>query len=75
MATYTSLKEFSFGDIKGERHIIVTGTVTIAALNGAIWQDTDVFSNGGFFIRTSNVRIRVTPEPGTTYTIDELSSA
>ena len=71
MARYTETKEFSFGNLKQSRLIVVKGQVSVDVWDSQGWVNSDNLSSGTAELFTSGARLRVTPAQDSSYYIDE----
>ena len=73
MALYATQESFSFGTIRESRAVIATGSVAIEAWNGAefVADSNSPLLDGNYEVFTRGVRLRLTPEVGSSFWIDE----
>lgn len=71
MARYTDTQEFSFGPTQESRTLIVKGSVTINAWDGAAWILSDTVTTGTRELFTKNTRLQFIPDVAASYYIDE----
>lgn len=71
MARYTETKEFSFGNLKQSRLIVVKGQVSVDVWDSQEWINSDNLNTGTAELFAAGVRLRITPIQDSSYYIDE----
>ena len=71
MARYTAEKIFSFSDGQDSRVLIVNGGVTVNAWDGQDWVLSDSLTTGTSELFTLNTRLKIIPDAGSSFYIDE----
>lgn len=69
MPRYTETKEFSFSNLVDSRVLVVNGSVTINAWDGANWVLSDIVQTGTSELFTKEARIQIVPDVGSSYFI------
>ena len=75
MARYTTEQTLSFGDTQDSRILIVSGSVTVNVWDGSDWVLADTLTTGSSEYFTKNTRLKITPDVGASFYIDEAGEA